>query len=428
MVVGIFLDAVNKLITGGTMDTKMETFKTADEMVSLRVSADGSRAEMRVDVEADLVSAKAIQELLSQAGIKYGFKNARDKITEEESVREAGEYFLVALADDTLFEPEVEILVEPLDCLLSQRLYTLNDLSRVRFITSGEKMAKVKTGSGSAQSKNIYDRKIRDLAADKNFLSTYLGENVGFDTRRNLIVASKDGYALVENGKKISIIDNIFLQQDIIDTGYEVKTSLTLDGSVFNSNLVVNGNLIVSGKIEDCAGKGIVVAGNLVLESSENSLLICKDDLEFRERLQNCEVFCNGKVKGAENSEIIGGNIQSGLSIIAGRIGSEESENTIVEVSIAPFIKGMMIQLSQELRKKNWDPSEPEMEDPLVKELSQLEIKFSKVIPDFLSHNRELNKITSRERFLSGVSLRIFNLSWDLDTETDETEFALLQE
>jgi len=87
----------------------------------------------------------------------------------------------------------------------------------------------------------------------------------------------------------------------------------------------------------------------------------------------------------------------------------------------------MMIQLSQELRKKDWDPSEPYMDDPLVKELSQLEIRFSKVIPDFLSHNRKQNKITSHEGFNPGVSLRIFNLSWKIDTGTDETEFALVQ-
>ncbi|MCF7911354.1 MAG: FapA family protein [Candidatus Cloacimonetes bacterium] len=410
------------------MDKKMDKYKTADGMVLLRVLADGSKAEMRVEAEADLVSAGAITELLTQAGIKYGFKNAREKAVEEGAVREVGKYFTIALADDSSFEPEVEILVEPLDCLLSQRLYSINDLARVRFINAGEKLAKVKTGSGSVQSRNIFDRKIRDLAADKNFLDTYLGENVEFDTRRNLIVASNDGYALVENGKKISIIDNIFLQQDIIETGFEIKSSLTLEGSVFSSDLVVNGNLVVSGKIEDCKGKGVVVAGNLVLDSSENSLLICKGNLEFRDQLQNCEVYCNGNVKGAEKSEIIGGNIQSGISIISGKIGNEEKENTIVEVSIAPFIKGMMIQLSQELRKKDWDPSEPEMEDPLVKELSQLEIRFSKVIPDFLSSNRELNKITSRQGFYPGVALRIFNLCWEIDTETGETEFALLQD
>jgi len=406
---------------------KKETFKTEDGKIILRVSADGNLAELRIEEDASLVSEKAIADLLAEAEIKYGFENARADAEAKGIKREPGVYFPVAIADDTSFEPDVEILVEPLDCLLSQRLYSLNDLSRVRFITAGEKLAKVSTGSGAVQSKNIFDRKIRDLAADKNFLDTFLGENVDFDTRRNLIVATCDGYALVENGKKISIIDNIFLQQDIVETGYEVKTSLTLEGSIFKSDLVVNGNLNVAGKIEDCSAKGVVVAGNLLAESCEDSLLICKGDLEFREKLQNCEVFCNGNVKGAVGSEIFGGNIQAGISVSSDLIGSEDKGKTIVEVSIAPFIKGMMIQLSQELRKKDWDPSEPYMDDPLVKELSQLEIRFSKVIPDFLSHNRKQNKITSHEGFNPGVSLRIFNLSWKIDTGTDETEFALVQ-
>lgn len=406
---------------------KKETFKTEDGKIVLRVSADGNLAELKIEEDAGLVSEAAIADLLEKAEIKYGFENARAEAEAKGITREPGVYFPVAIADDTSFEPGVEILVEPLDCLLSQRLYSLNDLSRVRFITAGEKLAKISTGTGAVQSKNIFDRKIRDLAADKNFLETYLGENVNFDTRRNLIVATCDGYALVENGKKVSIIDNIYLQQDIVETGYEVKTSLTLEGSIFKSDLVVNGNLSVGGKIADCSDKGIVVAGNLMFESCEDSLLICKGDLEFREKLQNCEVFCNGNVKGAAGSEITGGNIQAGISVSCDLIGSEEKEKTIVEVSIAPFIKGMMIQLSQELRKKDWDSSEPYMDDPLVKELSQLEIKFSKVIPDFLSQNRERNKIISHEGFNSGVSLRIFNLSWEIDTGTDETEFALVQ-
>jgi len=406
---------------------KKETFKTEDGKIILRVSADGNLAELKIEEDASLVSEAAIADLLEKAEIKYGFENARADAKANGVNREPGVYFPVAIADDTSFEPGIEILVEPLDCLLSQRLYSLNDLSRVRFITAGEKLAKVTTGTGAVQSKNIFDRKIRDLAADKNFMDTYLGENVDFDTRRNLIVASCDGYALVENSKKISIIDNIYLQQDIVETGYEVKTSLTLEGSIFKSDLVVNGNLNVGGKIEDCNAKGIVVAGNLLCESSEDSLLICKGDLEFRERLQNCEVYCNGNLKGAGGSEISGGKIQAGISVSCDLIGSEDKEKTIVEVSIAPFIKGMMIQLSQELRKKDWDPSDPYMGDPIVKELSQLEMKYSKVIPDFLSYNREENKVISREGFNPGVSLRIFNLRWDLDSGTEEKEFALEQ-
>ncbi len=410
------------------MTKKKETFKSKDGKLELRVATDGSLAEMRIEEGADLVSMGAIMELLASGEINYGFENARQHCEESGITREPGSYFPVAIADDISYEPEVEIMIEPLDCLLSQQLFSLSDLSRVRHINAGEKLAKVKTGKGAVQSKNIFDRQIRDLAADKNFQEIYLGSNVEFDTRRNLIIASGDGYALVENNKKISIIDTIFLQQDIIEAGYEVKTSLSLEGSIFSSDLVVNGNLTVKGKIEDCREKGIVVAGDLLLESAEGSLLICKGNLEFREKLNNCEIFCNGSVNGIEGSVISGGNIQSGISISSDLIGSEDFQRTIAEVSIAPFIKGMMIQISQELRKKDWDPSDPNSNDPLVKELEQLEIRFSKIIPDFLSNNRELNKISSKKGFLPGTRLRIFNLSWDIDAEIMDREFKLVQE
>jgi hypothetical protein len=409
------------------MTRKKETYKSEDGKLELRLSTDGSQAELRVVEGADLIGTGALEKLIADHEVTYGFENAVRYCQEAGIKRQSGEFFPIARADDITFEPEVEILLEPLDCLMSQSLYSLSDLTRVRHITAGEKLAKVKTGSSPVESKNIFGNKIRDLAQDKSFQETYLGANVEFDTRRNLIIASGDGYGLVENSKKISIIDNILLQQDIIEAGYEVKTSLTLDGSIFSSELVIGGDLLVRGKIEGCRGKGIIVTGSLTVESAEDSLIMCKKDLTFRERLVNCQVYCNGSVKGGESSRIIGGNIQSGLAISAGRIGGEDTE-TIAEVSIAPFVKGMMIQLSQELRKNDWDPGNPDKEDPLVKELEQLEIRYSKIIPDFLSENRELNKIISENGFSGGSHLRIFNLSWNIENDVEERQFALIQE
>ena len=410
------------------MGKKRQTFYSTDKKLELQVYSDGSLAEMKFSENNDLVSPKEIIELLSEARIVYGFENAKDHCKKNGIDRKQGEYFPVAMADDVSFHPEVEVLLDPLDCLLSQRLYSLNDLSRVRHINTGEKLAKVKVGSGGSKSKNIFGHEIRDLSTDKNFTDTYLGSNVEFDKRRNLIVAAGDGYGIVENDKKINIVDNIFLQQDIIEAGYEVKTSLTLDGSIFKSDLVVNGNLIVHGKIENCREKGIIVTGDMNLESAEDSLLICKGKIRFREELKSCKLFCNGVLEGDEGSLINGGIIQSGLAIEADRIGDEEGGQTVAEIGLSPFIKGMMIQLTQELRRKGWDPALPDMDDPMVKELSQLEIRFSKQIPDFLSNHRSENKICSRQGFGENTYLRIFNLSWNLDEETNEQEFSLVQE
>jgi hypothetical protein len=410
------------------MTKKTKTYKSEDGTLELRVASDGSIAELLISGEAELINSLAVSELLDSADIKYGFQNAQKLCLDQDVKREAGSYFPIAAADDASLEPQVEILIEPLDCLLSQKLFSIKDLSRLRHIDAGEKIAKVKNSDSGSKSKNIFAHEIRDLSADKNFLQTYLGRNVEFDARRNAIISSAAGYALVENNKKISIIDNIILQQDIIETGFEIKTGLTLEGSIFSSDLVVNGDLVVKGKIENCNEKGIIVAGELQFESAIKSLLICKGSLYFTEEMEDCNVFCNSYVRGAEDSSIAGGCIQSGIAINSGIIGSEQAARTIAEISIAPFIKGMMIQICQELRKKDWNPAHPDSSDPLVKELEQLEIKFSKVIPDFISDNRQKNKITSNKGFLAGTRLRIFNLSWDINEPIGDKEFSLLQD
>lgn len=406
------------------MTKKKELLKSTDGMIELRYATDGSIAELKLNNSNQLLSDKSISDLLEKAEIKYGFKNAVSHCKDNNIERKAGEFFPIAIADDTSFEPDVEILLEPMDCLLSQRLYSLTDLERVRFIDAGEKLAKVKTGKGNIQSRNIFDRQIRDLSNDKNFSDTYLGLNVDFDKRRSLIIAKSDGYGLVENNKKISIINNIYLQQDVIEAGHEVKTSLTLDGSIFNSDLIVGGDLTVTGKIEGCQEKGILVSGNLTLESAEDSLLICKGDLKFREQLSNCQVFCNESVIGKENSVIKGGKIQSGISLQTGMVFSEENDTTL-EVSIAPFYKALMIKLCNQLRQKEWDPKNPDTQDPLVKELEQLEIRFAKDIPKFLSDNRAKNKIICEKGFDANTHLRIFNVSQNIEENSELMEFTL---
>ena len=404
-----------------------QTFNSSDGKVKLRVHSDGSKAEILFNEDADLINSTMIEEVLKEAEVVYGFKNARKYCEEENIERERGVFFVIAQADDTSWEAEVEIIVEPLECLLSPRLFSLNDLERVRYITSGEKLAKVKAGDdGELQNKNIFGRKIKDLAADKNFLETYLGDNVEFDTRRNMIISKSEGYVLVEHGKRISIIDNIYLQQDIIDGEYEIKTGLTLDGSLFNSYLSVGGNLKVTGKIEDCDNRGIIATGNIELESAENSLIICKGYLVFNEKLSNCRIFCDEFLKGGTHSTISGGIIQAGRYIEANTIGSETGEKTIAEISIAPYYKALMIRISRELRKRDWDNTQPENTDPYVRDLKELEMKYLKALPDFVSINREEKRIEAILDILPPTSLRIFHLSREIANEGAELAFRLV--
>jgi hypothetical protein len=232
----------------------------------------------------------------------------------------------------------------------------------------------------------------------------------------------------VEHGKRISIIDNIYLQQDIIDGEYEIKTGLTLDGSLFNSYLSVGGNLKVTGKIEDCDNRGIIATGNMELESAENSLIICKGFLLFNEKLSNCRIFCDEFLKGGNHSTISEGVIQAGRYIEANTIGSETGEKTIAEISIAPYYKALMIRISRELRKRNWDNTQPENTDPYVRDLKELEMKYLKALPDFVSVNREEKRIEATIDILPPTSLRIFHLSREIASEGAELTFKLVNQ
>ncbi|MCF7920848.1 MAG: FapA family protein [Candidatus Cloacimonetes bacterium] len=404
-----------------------QTYSSSDGSVKIRVHADGSKADILLNEDVNLINSNALEELLKEAEIVYGFENAIEFCKKEKIERERGEYFPLALADNTSWEAEVEIIIEPLECLLSPRLFSLNDLSRVRYITTGEKLAKVKTGDGSGgQNKNIFGRKIKDLASDKNFLDTFLGTNVEFDTRRNLIIASGNGYALVENGKRISVTDNIFLQQDIIDGDYEIKSGLTLEGSLFGSSLNVGGNLKVQGKVENCSEKGIIASGNIELDSADNSLLICKGNLEFSNLLLNCQVFADGYIKGTERSSISGGELQAGRYIEAATIGSESGEETIAEIGISPYLKALMILISRSLRQSNWNYKEPDNTEPLVRDLKEMEMKYLKALPDFLSLHREEKKITGYIDILPPTRLRIFHLTRLINNEGEPLTFELV--
>lgn len=408
------------------MGKSKETFKSSDENVKLLVYADGSKAELYLSDEENLINSQLVENFLKEAEITYGFKNAQAYCEENGIKRESGKFFPIAIADDMSWEPQVEIIIEPLECLLSPRLFSLNDLERIRYISVGEKLAKVQAGDNSIQNKNIFGRLIRDLAADKNFLDTYIGENVKFDARRNVIIAEKEGFVLVENGKRISVIDNIFLQQDIIDIEHEIKTGLTLDGSIFNSHLKVGGNLKILGKIDNCDSKGIIALGNIELQEAENSKLICSGDLFFSDTLHNCKVFANGYVQGSEKSTISGGHVQSGRFIKVAVIGDDAGQETVTEISIAPFLKAQMIKISQDLREDEWDNQTLDDTNPLTEELKNLEMLYLKSLPDYISLHREEKMIVSSFNIMPPVKMRIFDISKEIESENEELSFKLV--
>lgn len=408
------------------MGKSKETFKSVDEKIMLRVHADGSIAEAYFSKDEDLLNCDDFDNLLKQAEVSYGFENAR-KLCEEKGISRArGEFFPIALADEMEWEPQVDIIIEPLECLLSPRLFSLSDLERIRYISVGEKLAKVKAGDDGAQSRNVFSRLVKDLAKDNNFQETYIGENVKFDARRNVIIAEKEGYVLVENSKRISVIDNIFLQQDIIEGEHEIKTGLTLDGSIFNSQLTVGGNLKVLGKIENCRGKGIIAKGNMELMEAESSSLLCEGDMHFTEKLSKCDVFANGYIAGGEASVISGGHIQAGRYIKAGTIG-DDSEDTLAEISIAPFLKGQMIWISQELRKEEWDNASLDDTNPLSGELKDLEMQYLKALPEYISQYREEKRIETTRELIPYTKMRIFHLTREIEHEDEASVFELVE-
>ncbi|MCD4820221.1 MAG: hypothetical protein K8S23_16185 [Candidatus Cloacimonetes bacterium] len=313
----------------------------------------------------EIINEEEIVEFINDSGIKYGFQTAKKKISELNEKKQFGKPFLIALSDKSDQKVEFQFLLNRKNFLNPNLTLDINNILNKEVVKENDAIINVITKDSELQSLNILGEKFIENSKASILIENFIGENVYYSTGKNQICAQKSGYPYLDNKNRICVKSEIIITKDIINKDLHIICDLIVKGNIIDSQVVVEKNLTVEGEI--CSPEKIVfVKKDLDVNDINHSIILCKGNLNFKEKIQRSNVNVDKFVFGSFNSEISESNVQAGEGIIAATVGSNRAEKTELEISILPVLKYQMSELG--FTEQNY---EIKYENRLIKVLRQ---------------------------------------------------------
>jgi hypothetical protein len=317
------------------------------------------------------------------------------------------------------------------------------------YVQKGEPLAHLFVTKHGKAGVNIFGEEVHPDSLESQFVEQYLGENVSYSLERGQVIADKSGYPYMDELSRIHIkhefkIDknldlstgdiefsgSLVVQGDIID---KIKLKLTGDltvyGDINDAEIEVKGNIVVEGDILDCKSPGIFSAGTVTFNSAENSKIVAGEKIHFKKSIQFCKIVAENGVYGKEDSStIVGGICNSGEHIETAVIGNTGSIGTEIEITISPYTKECMLNLTKQmLRLKELSMEDTPEYHALHDELGNLEIKLENEINNMLKNQDNLPKhILAFKKVFPGTYIRILKKSMLLSEEKNRVSFSII--
>ncbi|MDD2230224.1 MAG: FapA family protein [Candidatus Cloacimonetes bacterium] len=348
---------------------KVITNKAGNLVLELR--QDTMSAWLTIKNNGKLIDEGDILALIEEAGIKTGFEEAIRHIRENSLEKDFDVPFPIAICNlkestCTLryqFNPDLQINFNA--------GINFTDLERISYVQAGAVVADYSSNLFE-QGGSIYDifgELINPGSIDEEQAASLCGNNVSFDKANREFITAKMGYPYLDDLGRICVLDTLVLSGEDIPNEAQIRTpldviikggltcvnlvcggNLHIDGELHASSVYVKGDFCIDGDILACTVGGVKVMGNLNCQSIRDSLVLCRQQLNFSGCIDNCTVACDGDILGNyENSEIQGGSIQAGGSISIANLGGSDTALTELEIAISPFYRAILMQMTREL-------------------------------------------------------------------------------
>ncbi len=380
-------------------------------LVTLQISEDKLSAWLEIKKHAQLLDEQEILDLIEESRIRYGFEEALHWMVKESFEKDFNKPFPIAMAKHSAATPQLNYHFDTENIYHPQRAWTFEELQSWSYVEKGAVLADYTLNlfSDGGSIYNIFGE-IASLSSETPDLGRFAGRNVINDRDQNRLIAAKTGYPYLED-EKICILDNLEYPQDLanITTPLNLACSIHIKGSVRNSQLLVlkdvtiegnleasgiytEGDLIVKGCIRDCNMTEITVLGDLKVHGIDNSRVICNGNLSFESSITNSKVIAERSVVGNPDlSNISNSHVHSAGFMEISSAGNPDKPQTELEITISPFIKERMNQLTKILVKLK--ENQVENQDAILctkDELTDLETRLSE---DISSHLKEAGQI-----------------------------------
>lgn len=416
----------------------------ADGNIKLELKDDRLSAWLTITDTGHLANEQEILDLIDQAGIKTGFEEAARYMRKRGIDKDFATAFPIAMCERNPGEAKLNYYFD----LESARGFTghvtLAEMNRLTCIEAGTVIADYSSNIFDRQGSiyDIYGEMFRAEDVDQGALESATGANVRFDAGRNQFIAECAGFPSVSDDGCISIVDNLeisgwtesgaedlrspvglTLDGDVADTRITAAGSIRISGGVRNCGIYCQGDLVVGREIVDCQQPGLEIAGGISCAGIKDSRVLCQGKVAFSGQIVGSEIYADGGLKSATGI-LSGGHLESGGDIEVEKLGEPQGTPTEVEITISPYRKALMMQMTKELihRKQAQQPSAKQVE-LLNARIRECEQELDRELNEYLQQQGQNRlKLSVRQDVFPPVRIRILKHEYTITAHQKQLE------
>jgi cytoskeletal protein CcmA (bactofilin family) len=414
--------------------------------VSLRINDDKMSAWMYLHKNGKIIDEREILNLIEESGIRYGFEDALEWMADNGYNKDFEKPFPVAICKTAVNKEQIRLLFNPEKSYNPEKEWNFKDIVNWTCVEPGRALADIPLTDllNMDSSINIFGEPA-SAVADLLTLNSYLGNNVSLDSEGKKIISVTRGYPYVDSENRVCIAENVHYKGDIkfINIPMTLGAALTVEGSInktklsmtrdlhvkgniISSEIYTEGNLTVDGDILECQASGIVVTQDIKVKSISDSLVLCMGNIIFGENITGSRIIAEKQLIGnPETSRITASQVMSYTMIDVANIGSEEGSETEVEITVSPFLKERLSQMTKVLDKLSVSPNlNADSIDKFGKKLKMVEEDFSRELNKFLNNKPPQPRFVKvRNQLFKKTYVRVFKNSHFIKQNQSNVEF-----
>ena len=413
----------------------MERYSNSREDIIIEVTDNKLCATMTIKRDGGVIEQDEILSLINQAGISNGFISSID----QEGEKEFNQSFKIAEVDAIDQEVSLDLYYKTDELYYPKTPLNETNIFRLVYVQKGSAIAKLTYDENMLSKKDVYGNYLLTLEERNNVIERYKGDNIDFDLNSREYIAQKSGYLSLGADGKYSIINHLYIKQDI-NRNYgniyilgnltiagnvqnvrhiRVVGQLTIEGDVFQSNLYAEQGITIQGKLENCNGGGVTCPKDIHCSEIRKSKVFAGDNLLIKGNIYNSKLVGETSIQVANEVEILASELQSSRYLKVGNVKNEGDFVSELEITVSPYTKEQLMILTRELVYFNENDSENEKIPIIKREIKQLEENLSAKVEEAIElENNNSLMIETTGLIARGVKLKILKESLVVDDDS----------
>jgi len=415
--------------------------------ISIRINEDKMSAWMYIHKTGKIIDELEILSLIQDAGIRNGFDEALEWMAENGYNKDYEKPFPVAICKASINKEQIKLHFDTEKAYNQDKEWNFKDIVSWSCVEPGKTLADIPLSDfmDTSNSLNIYGEPASDVA-NMLTLNSYIGTNVSLDIDGKRIISEIRGYPYLDTEGRICVADRITYVGDIkfISVPVTLGASLTVEGSInkthlsmtrdltikgniINSEINTEGNLVVEGDILECQGTGIVVTQDIRVKGISDSLVLCMGNIYFENVISGSRIVAEKQIAGdPDKSQIFASQVMSYKNVDVADIGSPEGTDTEIEITVSPFLKERLMQMTKVMDKLKMSPIlNKDKIDTFSKKLKIVEEDLSREMTRYLNTKVEQPRfVKARNQLYKKSYIRVFKNSYTIKQNQANAEFT----